>query len=52
MVKFNKPEYNVSEDDELLQPELILSNPSSSEIAIQVNDNSDTATGELIYIDI
>ena len=39
--------YNVNEDEELVQPKLILSNPSSTEITVQVNDNSVTATGEL-----
>jgi len=47
VVKFNQLVYNVNEDEELVQPKLILSNPSSTEITVQVNDNSVTATGEL-----
>ena len=39
--------YNVNEGDEVVRPELILSNPSSSVITVQVNDNGTTATGEL-----
>ena len=39
--------YNVNEGDEVVQPELILSNPSSSVITVQVNDNGTTATGKL-----
>ena len=49
-VRFSQSMYRVIEDDELVQPALVLNNPSSSEITVQVNDNSITATGELINI--
>ena len=50
VVRFSQSMYRVFEDDELVQPALVLNNPSSSEITVQVNDNSITATGELINI--
>ena len=46
-MKFNQPVYNVNEDDELVQPKLILSNPSSADITVQVNDERVIATGKL-----
>jgi len=49
-VKFNHPVYSVKEDDALVQPELVLSNPTSSEFTLQVEDNTITATGKLIEI--
>ena len=47
VVKFNQPVYNVNEDDELVQPKLILSNPSSADITVQVNDDRVIVTGKL-----
>ena len=49
-VRFNESMYRVIEDDELVQPALVLNNPSSSAVTVQVNDDSITATGELINI--
>ena len=46
MVKFSQSTYSVNEDDGLVQPVLVLSNPSSTDITVQVRDNSNTTTGE------
>jgi len=46
MVTFNQSTYNVNEDAGLAQPVLVLSNPSSTDIAIQVRDFPKTATSE------
>ena len=45
-VSFSQSTYSVSEDDGSVQPVLVLSNPSSTDITVQVRDNSNTATGE------
>ena len=45
-VSFSQSTYSVNEDDGLVQPVLVLSNPSSTDITVQVRDNSNTATGE------
>ena len=50
VVRFSQSMYRVFEDDELVQPALVLNNPSSSAITVRVNDNSITATGKLINI--
>ena len=50
VIRFSQSTYRVNENDELVQPALVLSSPSSSEITVQVNDNGITATGELIHI--
>ena len=50
VVSFSQSTYSVNENAELVQPALVLSNPSSSEITVQVNDIGITATGELIHI--
>ena len=50
VVRFSQSMYRVIEDDELVQPALVLNNALSSEITVRVNDNSITATGELINI--
>ena len=44
-VSFNQSIYNVDEDSEQAQPVILLSNPSSTDITVQVTDNSTTATG-------
>ena len=38
--------YFIDEDDGLAQPVLVLSNPSSSDITVEVFDTSVTVTGE------
>ena len=47
MLFFNETRYSVNETKEHVQPVLVLSNPSSTDITVQVTDNKDTATGEL-----
>ena len=46
IVHFSQSTYSVNEDDGVVQPVLVLSNPSSTDITVQVRDNSNTATGE------
>ena len=43
-VSFKQRVYNVSEIDGLAQPTLVLSNPSSTDIIIQVKDKGNNAT--------
>ena len=45
-IEFNQSTYNVNEDDGPAQPVLVLSNPSSTDITLQVRSNDITATGE------
>ena len=45
-VNFNQSTYSVNENDRILQPVLILSNPSSTDITVQVRSTDKTATGE------
>ena len=49
-VMFEQQIYSVDEDDGLAPPALILSNPSSTDITVQVFSTSVSATGEY-YID-
>ena len=46
-VSFNELMYSVNENSGTLQPMLILSQPSSTDITIQVITNEGTATSEL-----
>jgi len=51
MVNFSQSNYSASESDELVQPVLVLSNPSSSDITIRVDTINREATGEgLVYL--
>ena len=43
---FSNRTYSVDEDDGPAQPVLVLSNPSSTDITVQVRDDDDTATSE------
>ena len=45
-VSFNQLTYNFNEDTGPAQPVLVLSNPSSTDITVQVRDNQNTATSE------
>jgi len=45
-ISFNQSTYTVDEDDGPAQPVLVLSNPSSTDITVQVRSNDITATGE------
>ena len=47
---FNQSMYNVDEDDGLAQLILVLSNPSSSDITVQVVTEDGSATGEYCNI--
>ena len=44
-LKFNQSVYSVDEDEELVQPVLALSNPSSYHITVEVFSTDGTATG-------
>ena len=44
-ISFNQSAYSIAEDGGLVQPVLVLSNPSSVSITIQVVDTGTTATG-------
>ena len=43
---FGKSKYRVDKNDGPAQPILVLSNPSSTDITVQVENNDITATGE------
>ena len=45
-VSFESSTYTVNEDAGPAQPVLVLSNPSSTDISVQVNSMDETATGE------
>ena len=45
-LNFSQSSYSVNEDDGVVQLELILSNPSSTDFTIQVISNSTTALGK------
>ena len=45
-VTFDQSTYNINEDDGPVQPVLVLSNPSSTDITVQVRSRDITATGE------
>ena len=49
-VTFNQTTYSVDEDDGPAQPELVLSNPSSTDITVQVTSSDGSATGEYCSI--
>ena len=45
-VVFSQSTYSINEDDGPAQPVLVLSNPSSTDITIQITDNQNTATSK------
>ena len=45
-VRFNQLTYSVNEDDGSAQLVLVLSNPSSIDITVQIYDTEKTATGK------
>ena len=47
---FGETTYSVDEDDGPAQPTLVLSNPSSTNVTIQVNSSGGSATGEYCSI--
>ena len=44
VISFSQSTFNVDEDDGPAQPILVLSNPSSTDITVQVRDTQNTAT--------
>ena len=49
-VRFNDSTYRVSESDGLVQPVLLFSNPSSTDITVRVISTNNNATGKLNHI--
>ena len=45
-VRFDQSTYSFNEDAGPAQPVLVLSNPSSTDITVQVRDTQNTATSE------
>ena len=50
IIRFSHPTYHINEHHRVVQPTLVLKNPSSFNITVQVLDVSVTATGK--YIDL
>ena len=48
-ISFEQSTYSIVEDGGPVQPVLVLSNPSSFDITVEVTDTSITATGKLHY---
>ena len=44
-VSFNQSMYTINENEGPVQPVLVLSNPSSTDVTVQVTDGRGTATG-------
>ena len=47
---FNQSIYSVNEDAALIQPVLVISNPSSTDITVQVTNTDGSATGEYCIV--
>ena len=47
-VMFSQTTYSVDEDDGPAQPTLVLSNPSSTDITVQVTSSGGSATGSIL----
>ena len=45
-LSFSQSTYRVDEDDGPAQPVLVLGNPSSTDVTVQVTDSQDTANGK------
>ena len=43
---FEHPTYNVNEADEKVEPVIVLSNPSSTDITVEVFTTEESATGK------
>ena len=50
VVSFNESAYNANENDEQVQPVLVLSQPSSTDISVLITVLDGNATGQLISI--
>jgi len=48
-VDFNKSTYNIYEDSKVVLPTLIFSNPSSTDMTVQVHTMNITAVGKLCW---
>ena len=44
-IRFTQSTYSVDEESGVMEPTMVLSNPSSTNITVYVRDNSNTATG-------
>ena len=49
-VKFNHSAYSINEDSGPLQPVLVLSNPSSTDITVEVFNTNISAIGKCMYL--
>ena len=49
-ISFGQQTYSANEDDEKVEPVLVLSNPSSSVITLQVIDTRGSATGKYVQL--
>ena len=49
-VKFNQSIYNINENSGPVQPVLVLSNPSSTNVTVEVFNTNITALGKCSYI--
>ena len=49
-MRFDEPIYVVDEDEGPARPTIILSNPSATDITVQVTNTDGTATGEYCSI--
>ena len=48
-VSFSQSAYSINENDELVQPVLVLNNLVATDVAVQVRTNDNTATGKYIH---
>ena len=44
-MSFNESAYTINENEGPVQPVIVLSNPSSTDVTVQVTDGGGTATG-------
>ena len=51
-VRFSQSAYSVEETTGVVQPLLVLSNPASIDITVEVSNTDKTARGEYIKVDI
>ena len=49
-MSFKQPAYSVNEDAGPVQPVLVISNPSSTDITVQVTDTDGSATREYCIV--
>ena len=51
-VSFNQTSYRIVENVNVVQPVLVLSNPSSTDVTVTVSNTGGSATGEWPWLDI